>query len=147
MKPISIMVILLIALPLQAEIYRWTDAAGKVHFSDKPVSDKAKEVKIKVSPANPQSPQDIQNRKSRTEQYLRGRQEERAEQDKKIKEKKKLKKEQKRKCKNAQREHLRIVRSRTIYYKGENGARNYIGDDERTKIIARAKAEVKKWCK
>jgi glutaredoxin len=40
---------LLACVPVAAEIYRWTDADGRVHYSDKPPADrKAKQVKIKV---------------------------------------------------------------------------------------------------
>lgn len=137
---------LLITQPLHAEIYRWTDDQGKVHFSDKPVSDKAKQVKIKVAPATPQNKQNIQERKLKAERFLRAREEEREEKNKEIAKKKELKKKRERKCKAAQREYGRMSRARTIYYKGKDGARDYIGDNERTKLLKAAKAEIKKWC-
>ncbi|WP_298440770.1 DUF4124 domain-containing protein [uncultured Ferrimonas sp.] len=36
MRPL--LLLLLLALPASAEIYKWVDANGKVHYSDKPVS-------------------------------------------------------------------------------------------------------------
>ncbi len=146
-KLITIIVSLLITLPLQAGIYRWTDEAGNVHFSDKPVGDKAKEVKVKIVPSTPQSPQSTEERKTRAEQFLRAREEERAEKNKEVAEKKRLKKNRKIKCKTAKREYGRLSRARSIYTDGKDGKRNFIGDDERTKVLENAKADIKRWCK
>ena len=146
-KLITIIASLLITLSVQAGIYRWTDEAGNVHYSDKPVSDKAKELKVKVAPAAPQSRQTIQNRKTRSEQFLRAREEERAEKNNEIAEKKRLKKNRKIKCKSAKKEYGRLSRARSIYTDGGDGKRNFIGDEERTKVLANAKADIKRWCK
>jgi len=132
---------------VHAGIYRWTDEAGNVHFSDKPVSEKATEVKVKVRPSLPVNKQTLEKRRLRTEQYLRGREQERAEIDKQQKEKKQFRKKRKRKCLTAQKEYGRMSRARTIYYKGKDGARDYVGDNQRTKLLAAAKADIKRWCK
>jgi glutaredoxin len=47
-----LLLLALLALPLAAtaEIYRWTDAQGKVHYSDSPPPEaKAKQVKIRIN--------------------------------------------------------------------------------------------------
>ncbi len=144
-----IITVLIFILPIlvKAEIYRWTDEAGNVHFSDKPVGEKAKEIKIKLRPSPLVNKQTVEQRRLRTEQYLRGREQERAEIDKQQKEKKQLRKKRKKKCLAAQKEYGRMSRARTIYYKGKDGARDYVGDSQRTKLLAAAKADIKRWCK
>lgn len=45
-----LLVLLSLALPAGAEIYRWTDAQGKVHYSDSPPPEaQAKQVKIRIN--------------------------------------------------------------------------------------------------
>ena len=52
MTPRRLLLLALLVLPLPAnpEIYRWTDAQGKVHYSDSPPPEaKAKQVKVKLN--------------------------------------------------------------------------------------------------
>lgn len=42
MKYTFLIVLLMVAIPVSAEMYRWVDEQGKVHFSDKPVTEDAK---------------------------------------------------------------------------------------------------------
>lgn len=45
-----LLVLLLVPLAAGAEIYRWTDAQGKVHYSDKaPAEGKASQLKIRIN--------------------------------------------------------------------------------------------------
>src|SRR4051812_22157077 len=37
---------------VQAEVYRWTDSAGKVHFSDKKPAEKAENISAKIKQQN-----------------------------------------------------------------------------------------------
>ena len=78
--------LVLFSLTANAEIYKWTDENGKVHFSDKPIGEKSETLDIKVKPSAPVSAKSRDERKQRADQYLRARQEERAEADKKQKE-------------------------------------------------------------
>jgi glutaredoxin len=52
MTPRRLLLLALLALPLTAasEIYRWTDAQGKVHYSDNPPPEaKAKQIKVRIN--------------------------------------------------------------------------------------------------
>jgi len=130
-----------------AEIYKWTDENGKIHFSDTPVDNKAKKLDIKITPSAPVSAKTRDERKQRADQYLRARQEEREEQNKKQKEKKRLAKLRKEKCGEAKHEYREITEAGTVYYKKKDGTRDYLEPERRKKEELRAKAEVKKWCK
>ena len=138
---------LLSSLLSHAEIYRWTDENGKVHFSDKPVGNKAEKLNIKEKPALPEATQSRNDRKRKTEQYLRARKEERAEIDKQEKEKKRLASLKKKNCSKAKKEYKEIIEAGAVYFKNKDGTRDYLGEERRAKEELRAKKKVKKWCK
>ena len=46
----------------QAEIYRWTDAYGQVHFTDAPPPNKGKKVDVKIAPPS-RTPDDGERRR------------------------------------------------------------------------------------
>lgn len=52
MEKLIFSVILLLSLPVCAEVYRWTDANGKVHFGDKKPDAKAENITEKVKTTN-----------------------------------------------------------------------------------------------
>jgi len=139
--------LLLFSLTAHAEIYRWTDKNGKVHFSDKPISEKAETVDIKVKPVSPVPEQTRDERKQKAENFMRAREEERVEADKKIIEKKKLKAERKVNCKKAKKEYKRISEAGAVYFKNKDGSRDYLEPKRRKKEEALAKAAIEKWCK
>jgi len=139
--------LVLFSLTANAEIYKWTDENGKVHFSDKPVGEKAKALDIKVQKSNPSSAKTKDKRKQRAEGFLRARQEEREEKNKKIAEKKKLKELRKVNCKKAKKEYNETIRATAVYYKKKDGTRDFLGPERRKKEEEKAKADVKKWCK
>lgn len=52
MKLIYIAIVAILANLAQAEVYRWTDADGKVHFSDKKPQTNAEDITAKVNKQN-----------------------------------------------------------------------------------------------
>ena len=52
MEKLLALFILLVSLPVHAEVYRWTDANGKVHFGDKRPDAKAENITDKVKQTN-----------------------------------------------------------------------------------------------
>lgn len=130
-----------------AEIYRWTDKNGKVHFSDKPIGEKSETLDIKVQKSAPVSAKSRDERKQQAEGFLRARQEEREEQNKKIAEKKQLKVKKKANCKKFKKEYKKITEAGAVYYKNKDGTRDWLEPKRRNKEEARLKAAIKKWCK
>jgi len=137
----------LMPLLVNAEIFKWTDENGKIHYSDKPTGVKAKEIKINVTPATPTTLKDTADRKTRANNFLRAREEERAENNKLLAEKKRLKKVQKKKCAAAKKEFSKLSRARGIYYEDKDGTRIFIDDKKVEQVLADEKAKIKKWCK
>jgi len=138
---------MLFSLAAHAEIYRWTDKNGKVHFSDKPVGEKAETVDIKVKPVSPTPTRTSSERKQRAEDFMRAREEERAVSEKELAEKKKLKAEKKANCKKARKEYKRVTTAGAVYFKNKDGSRDYLDDKRRKKEEASIKAQIAKWCK
>ena len=139
--------VILSPLVSQAEIYKWTDENGKVHFSDKPVGEKSKTFDVKVKPSTPVSAKSRDERKQRAEGFMRARQEEREERNKKIAAKKKLKALRKVNCKKAKKEYNEFSRARAVYYKNKDGTRDYLDPARMKKENTKMKADIKKWCK
>ena len=53
--------LVLCALPCAAQVYKWTDAEGKVHFSDTPPPDSAKtQEKLKIHASPPATAREVQ---------------------------------------------------------------------------------------
>lgn len=57
----SILIVLLLAAPIVAgaEIYKWTDAQGRVHFSDKPVDKNGKTEIVEVKDYKPGTDENV----------------------------------------------------------------------------------------
>jgi len=144
---VSTLMLALISLTAHAEIYKWTDENGKIHFSDKPVGEKAKTLDIKVQKANPSSAKTKDERKQRAEGFIRAREEERAERDKVIAEKKRLKAEKIANCEKFKKEYKRITEAGAVYYENKDGTRDWLEPKRRNKEEAHLKAQIKKWCK
>ena len=144
---VSTLMLALFSLTAHAEIYKWTDENGKVHFSDKPVGEKAKALDIKVQKSNPSSAKTKDERKQRAEGFLRARQEEREEAEKKIAEKKRLKAKKIANCKKFKKEYKKTTEAGALYYKNKDGTRDWLEPKRRNKEEARLKAGIKKWCK
>ena len=58
MKHLLLLIILLTVSVTNAEVYRWKDEYGKVHFSDRNISDSAERVEIRDNRSYQQSKQD-----------------------------------------------------------------------------------------
>jgi len=70
-----LLVLLVVCLPSLAngEIYRWTDASGQVHFSDRPVAGSAP---VEVEPQVIERDADTIEREARSERFFSARREE-----------------------------------------------------------------------
>ena len=131
----------------QAEVYKWTDKEGKVHYSDKPIDDKTKALKMKRKPSEKEIYQANKRAKSliNHQQKLHEIAQDDAH-DKKIIADKKEKKEKKRIafCQDAQRQIHRLGRGRRTYTTNDDGSRYFMSDEDKNKMIAEYKSEMTK---
>jgi hypothetical protein len=71
-----VFITLLLPALASAEIYRWTDAQGRVHFSEKPGGSGAEQIEVK--PQVVERDEATRQREQRTEQYFEARRDEKA---------------------------------------------------------------------
>lgn len=139
--------ILLLALPAlsHAQLYRWVDAQGQVHYSDSPPPPGAKDTRTVEKPA----PSAGQPGKSWQEKDMEFRQRRAAEADaesKKAKEAEEARQKQAN-C-EAARKNLQILESgQRVVTTNAQGEREFIDDTARQKAINDARKAVETWCK
>lgn len=139
---------LLFISSLQAEVYRWVDEQGKVHFSDRPKNGGAQ--KLEISEPEPNSDGIDQQRldterKIQQERMLDAYREER---EKRQQARLKSEAEERQRSKNCAyaRNRLREYGNSRLYQPLEDGGRRYLDNEERQREIERAEASVQRWC-
>ncbi|MCP4288592.1 MAG: DUF4124 domain-containing protein [Gammaproteobacteria bacterium] len=139
---------LLIVTSSPAEIYRWVDQRGKVHFSDRPKNGAAQKFKI-VEPES--EPGDIVQESVQAEQKVQRQRlldayREDREAEKQKRQHAEVKERQRAgKCADA-RNQLRTYESSRLYKTLENGERRYLNSGERQQELDLARAAVTRWC-
>ncbi|MES9814319.1 MAG: DUF4124 domain-containing protein [Candidatus Thiodiazotropha sp.] len=139
-------VLLMAGLPLQAEVYKWVDEQGRVHFSDRPVTGEPTEIRIREQ-ESPQPTAGQDDRQKEMQRMLDVYAEERAE--RKAAKQKQLAERKKRKqnCVRAKDRYSSHLRATGIYNLGNDGERRYLSDEERARHIKRLKADIARWCR
>lgn len=140
-----------VALPCAAEMYKWTDAQGRVHYSDQPPPPDAR--KSTVKPAKPAAPaaggretaapktvaeQEAEFRKRRVEAAEREAAEQKAAQEEA---------EKKRNCEQAQGQLKALQAGGRLVRFNAQGEREYLDDAQAAQEIERATKSVDNWCK
>lgn len=134
-----------LALPAQAEIYKWLDEKGNVHYGDKPVANS--EQIVIPEQTNVQSRPGKEEREERRKRLLEAFAEDRA--DKKEQQAKQQKQKQKlnRQCVIARDKLKTYQKSRRLYDLDEQGERMILSDNARQQAVAQLAADINKYCK
>jgi flagellar biosynthesis GTPase FlhF len=134
---------------LSAEIYKWVDENGKVHFGDRPKSagaDNAEQIQLREnSPGQSSNPTQQRNAAQRRERMLRVYEEERAKKREKKAKEKAERAERKRRC-NYAKNQLKDARHSVLYDLDEDGNRVYLDNRQRKSHLAKLEQEVGRWC-
>jgi hypothetical protein len=150
----------LVAAPAGAETYKWTDADGKIHYSDQPPPANAKEqATIKQhkpsAPATSDSPaagdKGAATAKPKTyveqEAEFRKRQVEAAEREAADKKKADEAAEKKQNCEQARIQLRTLLSGDRLTRTNAQGEREYLSDAQIAQEIERGKKSVDAWCK
>jgi len=146
---LSLLVMLGLSFAASAEMYRWVDAQGKVHYSDSPPPAGAKSSKAISTPppAAPASPGAAPKTWQEKEMDFRQRQSTQAEaQAKKAKEEAEAK-QKKENCEAARKNLQTLESGQRVATTNEQGEREYMDDAARQKAINDARKAVDSWCK
>ncbi|MES9818084.1 MAG: DUF4124 domain-containing protein [Candidatus Thiodiazotropha sp.] len=139
-------VLLMAGLPLQAEVYKWVDEQGRVHFSDRPVTGESTEIRIREQ-ESPQPTAGQDDRQKEMQRMLDVYAEERAERKEAKQKQLAERKKRKQNCVRAKDRYSSHLRATGIYNLGNDGERRYLSDEERARHIRRLKADIARWCR
>jgi len=137
---------LLLSTSVFAEIYKWTDANGNVHFGDNP-DNKQKATELNIDVESRSGVTHSSGRNKHRDLLLKQSAEARAEKaEKKKKYREKIKK-MKRKCALARDNLRQHTQASGVYKVNSKGERQYYSNEQRAKSEKRLRRSIKKYCK
>jgi len=136
-----ILVALLLPGLAVAEIYRWTDAQGRVHFSEKPGAGNAEQIEVK--PQVVERDDATREREQRAQQYFDARREERASADARAAQ---ARAERSRECADLHHQLAQIQRGGLYFRTNEKGERIYYSDEQMEAARSRLSSRIAERC-
>lgn len=129
-----------------AQVYKWTDEQGRVHYGDKPPEQGARTMQVDPgSASNSPVPSDAE-RRDKTRRLLRAYDEERRIKQQREQQHAAREAERKKRCARA-RDRLRsYTHAGGLYELDDQGNRRFLSDERRQQAEARAAQDVDKWC-
>lgn len=149
LKITLLFVLSLHAMGAFAGVYKWVDENGHVQYGDRPppAVEESAEVTIRDQGSAPPPPPQEVDRKQARDRLLEQYQREREEKKEATAKKRKQKEIQKKRCAYARKTLTEYLEHGLLYERLANQERRYLTDQERDAEIAKARADVKKWCK
>jgi len=126
-----------------AEIYKCTDATGKINYGDKPCEG---ESTIFTPRAGPKVDENVEARSVKTRKLLRAYREEDAEKKQQAAELKAENEKRVENCHRARNRYQQIISAGRIYRVGKDGNQVDMTDEERVGAAASAQADIEEWC-
>jgi hypothetical protein len=140
-----LLLLLLTASGAQAEVYRWVDDQGQVHFEDRSRSQSAGGSRSYAPPAatvDNNTPQRMEKTRKLLNAYQEERRQAREQKDKQQEQQKKRAQQ----CARARDNLRQYERYGSIYRLDETGKRVYLSDGEREALIKRSRDDIARWC-
>lgn len=123
-----------------AEIYRWTDANGQVHFGEAP---QAGAVQVEVKPPVVQNDPAVAERQQRTERFFDARRQEKQQASDKAREQQAKTSQT---CQKLRNQYAELEQGGTFYTVDAQGARQYYSDKQIDSARSRLKAKLAQSC-
>jgi len=136
---------MLVARPGYADVYRWLDAAGEIHFGDRPPDKQAEKVSIQRAPTPPPGAGQA-GRLQQQQKLLNAYREERLKKEDDERRLAEQQEKQQRACMEAQDQLRQFERSGALYDLDEQGRRIYKGEAEREAFIENFRQQVRRYC-
>ena len=137
------------AMKVDAEIYKWTDENGKIHYSDKPIVQNAKKVKEKRK----LSEKYLKEEKLRAQKFIsfqkrmeQSRTEKAGAESQKAIEKQNKESQLKALCRAAKRDVIVLSHGLPTYYEDDNGKRVFLSDKEKNANIEKTQNFINENC-
>ncbi len=146
---LGLSILMLCVTPVHAELYKWVDEQGKVHYSDQPAGGKTKsESKLNIPNQSPASasPEGAKTWQEKDLEFKKRQASaaEKAAKDQKEAQEAKTKQEN---CEKAKLNQAQLESIAPVYTFDPTTGRRYLNDSQRTEAIASAKKSVAEWCK
>ena len=128
---------------MAAEIYKCTDAGGKIGYTDKPCKGKST---IFTPRAAPTPDADVQQRREKRQQLLRAYHEEQAAEQQQAAALEAEKEKRAQYCQRARIRYRQVTSAGRMFHIDEDGEHVDYTDTERADAIAGQRADIEKWC-
>ena len=128
-----------------AEVFKWVDANGDVHYGDRPPAAGVDSRSMPPPPA-PAEDADHEQRSLKQRRLLEAFEAERAERDRAETQAAAARAERAQKCERARRQLAGLERANIVYTTDESGARAYMSDGERRQATANARIWIDRNC-
>jgi hypothetical protein len=138
---------LMLILPVHmaaAEVYRWVDERGQVHYGDRSRSQSASGVHSYTPPAA--SAENPQQRMDKTRKLLDAYRVERQQAREQQQEQKEIREKRRRNCAIAKDNLRQYQRYGAIYRLDKDGNRDYLDEQGRRNLLQKARDDVARWC-
>lgn len=134
----------LFGMTAPAEVYKWTDAEGRVHFGDRPPQAGAETVPMPEATDSPAATPEERLEKQR--KLLHAFEEERRQKRDAQEQARQEQAERQRNCVLARDNLQSHERASGIYRLGPDGERIFLDEAQREQSLAQARAAVEQWC-
>jgi hypothetical protein len=140
--------LLLVTAPTAAEIYKWVDEEGNVHYSQqRPPADaqprSTETLKVNSGSASEADLKNLQRDIERSNKIFEDRAQKKEEQEQAAAEQD----IRKQNCDKVRLNLQKLQEAQRIYHTDEQGNRTRIGEEQRQADIKRAQEQVEEWCK
>ena len=141
----AVLVLSLASAFATAEVYKWVDAQGNVHYGDRPPAAGVDSRSIAPPPAPTEDPEHEQ-RSLKQRRLLEAFEAERAERDRAETQEAAARAQRAQTCERARRQLARFERANIVYTTDESGERKYMSDGERREAAANARVWIGRNC-
>ena len=147
-KPAMLLLSLFLAVPVSAEIYRWTDENGRVHYGERPPHDTAERVQLphSAAPSAATPAAEEAERRARQQRMLEAfshkREQKKAQKARDERERRRLAQD----CERFKRHWNDLNYGGPIYYEEPDGGRRYVDDAERAAELDALRPAYRKAC-
>lgn len=151
---LPLLALLLAAAPADAEIYKWTDANGRVHFGDSATAAREGGKAEAVMPPAPARPGgnagaapggDAREIRARQRRILDALQQDQAERERDARDQAETRQRRDQDCRRL-RQELASMEGRPVYIPGEGGERQFLDDQQRKDYVDKANALLAEHC-
>jgi hypothetical protein len=130
--------------PCHAEVYRWVDEQGQVHFDDQPPDSSTRSFKP-ASPSGQGGGED--QRMEKTRKLLNAYESERQQAREQAAERRENEEKRRRQCVEAKDDLRQYQEAGSLYRLDEEGKRVWYSNAEREALIAQYREAIAKWCR